>query len=59
MRVADFSFDLPEELIARFPQKERSESRLLKVDGNSGATSHHIFKDIIDFIEPGDSVDLQ
>ncbi|WP_105200140.1 tRNA preQ1(34) S-adenosylmethionine ribosyltransferase-isomerase QueA [Pseudoalteromonas sp. T1lg10] len=54
MRVADFSFDLPEELIARFPQKERSQSRLLKVDGNSGATSHHIFKDIIDFIEPGD-----
>ncbi|MEO2267962.1 tRNA preQ1(34) S-adenosylmethionine ribosyltransferase-isomerase QueA [Pseudoalteromonas pernae] len=54
MRVADFSFDLPEELIARFPQKERSESRLLKVDGNTGETSHHIFKDIIDFIEPGD-----
>lgn len=54
MRVADFSFDLPEELIARFPQKERSESRLLKVDGNSGETSHHIFKDIIEFIEPGD-----
>ncbi|WP_105187905.1 tRNA preQ1(34) S-adenosylmethionine ribosyltransferase-isomerase QueA [Pseudoalteromonas sp. T1lg48] len=54
MRVADFSFDLPEELIARYPQKERSQSRLLKVDGNSGTTSHHIFKDIIDFIEPGD-----
>ncbi|KJY97811.1 MULTISPECIES: tRNA preQ1(34) S-adenosylmethionine ribosyltransferase-isomerase QueA [Pseudoalteromonas] len=54
MRVADFSFELPEELIARFPQKERSQSRLLKVEGNSGNTTHHIFKDIIDFIEPGD-----
>ena len=54
MRVADFSFDLPEELIARFPMQERSQSRLLKLDGNSGEIKDHIFKDILSFLEPGD-----
>ena len=54
MRVSDFYFDLPDELIARYPQKERSASRLLKLDGNSGEFSHHHFKDVLDFVNEGD-----
>ena len=54
MKVADFSFDLPDELIARYPQAERSSSRLLTVDGSSGERRHRQFKDIVSLIEPGD-----
>lgn len=54
MKVADFSFDLPDNLIARYPQAERSASRLLTVDGVSGALEHRQFKDIVGLIEPGD-----
>ncbi|MBD1582036.1 tRNA preQ1(34) S-adenosylmethionine ribosyltransferase-isomerase QueA [Pseudoalteromonas sp. S16_S37] len=54
MRVADFSFELPDELIARHPKKERSSSRLLALDGNSGEISHKIFTDILDFLQPND-----
>lgn len=54
MKVADFSFDLPDELIARYPQAERSASRLLTVDGISGERQHRQFKDIVSLIEPGD-----
>ncbi|CCQ11065.1 S-adenosylmethionine:tRNA ribosyltransferase-isomerase [Pseudoalteromonas luteoviolacea B = ATCC 29581] len=54
MRVADFSFELPDELIARFPMQERSSSRLLVLDGETGTLAHKVFKDILDFIEPND-----
>ena len=54
MLVADFRFDLPDELIARFPKAQRTDSRLLKLDGNDGALSHHQFNQVIDFIGPGD-----
>ncbi|NOU52743.1 tRNA preQ1(34) S-adenosylmethionine ribosyltransferase-isomerase QueA [Pseudoalteromonas sp. JBTF-M23] len=54
MRVADFSFELPDELIARHPKKERSSSRLLALDGNSGEISHKVFTDILDFLQPND-----
>lgn len=54
MQVKDFYFDLPEELIASFPLEERSASRLLSVDGNSGELAHGMFKDVLDLIEPGD-----
>lgn len=54
MRVADFSFDLPDELIARFPKEERTSSRLLKMNGDTGEIAHHVFSDIIDFITPND-----
>ncbi|WP_133406334.1 tRNA preQ1(34) S-adenosylmethionine ribosyltransferase-isomerase QueA [Parashewanella tropica] len=54
MRVADFSFDLPDELIARYPTKERTASRLLTLDGNSGEVHDKCFTDLIDFIEAGD-----
>ncbi|MCL1077009.1 tRNA preQ1(34) S-adenosylmethionine ribosyltransferase-isomerase QueA [Parashewanella spongiae] len=54
MRVADFSFDLPDELIARYPTEQRSASRLLTLDGNTGQISDKQFNDLSDFIQPGD-----
>ncbi len=54
MRVSDFHFDLPDDLIARYPAQERSTSRLLVVDSESGQPVHRTFRDIIDYIEPGD-----
>lgn len=56
MQVSDFSFQLPEQLIARHPKAERSSSRLLAMNKATGALSHHIFKQIIDFIQPNDLV---
>ncbi|RZM81506.1 tRNA preQ1(34) S-adenosylmethionine ribosyltransferase-isomerase QueA [Pseudoalteromonas rubra] len=56
MRVADFSFELPDELIARHPKKERSSSRLLTLDGNTGELQHKVFKDIVDLINPEDLI---
>ncbi|MFD1384909.1 tRNA preQ1(34) S-adenosylmethionine ribosyltransferase-isomerase QueA [Rhodanobacter aciditrophus] len=54
MRVSDYRFELPEELIARYPMPERTASRLLKLDGPSGALSHNTFTDVLDFVEAGD-----
>lgn len=54
MQVADFHFDLPEHLIAKSPKKERSSSKLMVLDGNSGDVSHKVFSDIIELVEPGD-----
>ncbi|WP_391089253.1 tRNA preQ1(34) S-adenosylmethionine ribosyltransferase-isomerase QueA [Vibrio sp. NH-UV-68] len=56
MQVSDFHFDLPDELIARYPQPERTASRLLQLDGNSGALQDGTFTDILDQVEPGDLV---
>ena len=54
MNVSDFHFDLPDELIARYPLKERSASRLLSLDGLSGQTRHLKFTDLPDLLQPGD-----
>ncbi|ATM75092.1 tRNA preQ1(34) S-adenosylmethionine ribosyltransferase-isomerase QueA [Serratia fonticola] len=54
MRVADFSFELPESLIARYPQPERSGCRLLQLDGPSGGLTHGVFTDLLDNLEAGD-----
>lgn len=54
MRVTDFSFDLPESLIARYPLSERRASRLLVLDGVTGALEHHQFVDVLDYVQPGD-----
>ena len=54
MRRTDFSYDLPPELIAQHPLPERSGSRLLFLDGPTGATSHHSFSEFPDFIGPDD-----
>lgn len=54
MNVSDFYFDLPDELIARYPLKERSASRLLNLDGLSGTVSHRQFADLPELLQPGD-----
>jgi len=54
MRVADFSFDLPEELIARYPKADRTASRLMAMDGNTGHIEDLNFLNIIDKLMPGD-----
>jgi S-adenosylmethionine:tRNA ribosyltransferase-isomerase len=54
MRVADFHFDLPDALIARHPLAERRSSRLLVLDGESGALAHRQFADLLECLRPGD-----
>lgn len=54
----DFYYDLPEELIAQDPLSDRSSSRLLKLDKNTGEFTHHVFKEITDFLNPGDCLVL-
>ena len=51
---SDFYFDLPEELIAQDPLEDRSSSRLLVLDKNTGNVQHHIFRDILDYLNEGD-----
>lgn len=58
MKKKDFDFYLPEELIAQDPLLDRSSSRLLILDKETGRTEHKIFKDIIDYIRPGDCLVL-
>lgn len=54
MRVSDFAFDLPEELIARYPKSDRTASRLMTVDGNTGAIDNGQFGDVLDKLNKGD-----
>ncbi|MBE4580316.1 tRNA preQ1(34) S-adenosylmethionine ribosyltransferase-isomerase QueA [Vibrio navarrensis] len=56
MQVSDFHFDLPDELIARYPQPERTASRLLQLNGNTGEVKDGTFKDVLDLVQPGDLV---
>ena len=58
MKKKDFDFYLPEELIAQDPLDDRSSSRLLVLDKESGQILHKIFKDIIDYLQPGDCLVL-
>lgn len=58
LSTADYYFDLPEELIAQDPMEKRDECRLLVVDKKTGDVSHHIFSEIIDYLEPGDCLVL-
>ncbi|MCD8215129.1 MAG: tRNA preQ1(34) S-adenosylmethionine ribosyltransferase-isomerase QueA [Clostridiales bacterium] len=54
MKTSDFYYELPPELIAQRPLSDRSASRLLVLDKNSGKTEHRIFKDIKEYLNPGD-----
>lgn len=54
MKREDFYFELPEELIAQDPLEDRSGSRLLVLDKETGKTEHHIFKEIVNYLEEGD-----
>ena len=54
MKTSDFYYDLPEELIAQDPLEDRSASRLMVLDKNTGKIQHHIFKEIVHYLNPGD-----
>ena len=54
MKVSDFNYDLPKELIAQVPIKDRDESRLMVLDRKNKTIENKIFKDIIDYLNPGD-----
>ncbi len=58
MTVEEFNYDLPEELIAQTPLKKRDESRLMVLDKDTGAIEHQHFKNIISYLEPGDTLVL-
>lgn len=58
MKTSDFYFDLPEELIAQVPIKERDRSRLLILDKETGKIQHRIFKDILNYLNKGDCLVL-
>ena len=54
MNVSEFNYNLPEELIAQIPIKNRDQSRLMILDRENETIEHKIFKDIIDYLKPGD-----
>jgi len=58
LRRSDYYYDLPKELIAQDPLEDRSSSRLLVVNRETGEYTHKIFKDIIEYINPGDCLVL-
>ena len=53
MNVHDFYYELPKELIAQDPLEDRSASRLLVLDKNTGQMEHDYFKNILSYLNPG------
>ncbi len=58
LKKSDFNFELPQELIAQDPLEERTSSRLLVLDRRTGAVSHHVFREITSYLQPGDCLVL-
>ena len=58
LSTADYFFDLPQELIAQDPMEKRDECKLLVLDKETGEVEHHIFSEIINYLEPGDCLVL-
>lgn len=54
MKVADFNYELPKELIAQHPYDKRDEARLMVLNKNEESIKHKVFKDVIDYLNPGD-----
>ena len=54
LKVADFDYDLPESLIAQTPVEPRDSSRLLALDRKTGKLNHRVFREIVDYLQPGD-----
>lgn len=54
MKLSQFKFHLPDELIAEHPMPERDACRMMVVDRKTGEISHHIFKEILDYFDDGD-----
>ena len=58
MKTSDFYYDLPEELIAQTPIRQRDTSRLMTLDRKTGAVEHHHFYELVDYLNPGDCLIL-
>lgn len=58
LKKSDFYFELPEELIAQDPLEDRASSRLLVLEKETGKTEHHVFRDILQYLVPGDCLVL-
>ncbi|MGO1044689.1 tRNA preQ1(34) S-adenosylmethionine ribosyltransferase-isomerase QueA [Clostridioides difficile] len=58
MKTSDFKFDLPQELIAQVPIEDRASSRLMVLDKETGEIEHKVFRDIIEYLSPGDCLVL-
>ena len=58
MKLSQFKFTLPRELVADYPAKNRDESRLMVIDRKTGTIEHKLFKDILDYFEDGDAMIL-
>lgn len=58
LKKSDFYFDLPEELIAQDPLEDRSSSRLLVLNKETGEVEHHVFREIVNYLKPGDCLVL-
>ena len=58
MRLKDFDFDLPKELIAQYPSEARDASRLLAIDRRTGKCEHRVFSDLLSYLGRGDLVVL-
>ena len=54
MKLSDFSFDLPDELIAEYPSDNRDEAKLMVIHRETGKIEHKLFKDIINYFSEGD-----
>ena len=54
MLVSDYSYELPEERIAKFPPKERGSTRLLVLHRDDGKMQDSYYRDLVDFLQPGD-----
>ena len=58
MKVSDFDYELPKELIAQEPAKIRDSCRLMILHGKDGSIEHKVFSDITDYLRPGDCLVL-
>ena len=56
MKLSQFEFDLPNDLIAEFPSDQRDESRLMVVHRDTGKIEHRVFKDVLEYFEDGDTM---
>ncbi|NRA12452.1 MAG: S-adenosylmethionine:tRNA ribosyltransferase-isomerase, partial [Crocinitomicaceae bacterium] len=54
MKLSQFNFELPEELIAEYPTENRDESRMMVIHRKTGKIEHKLFKDVINYIDEGD-----
>ena len=55
MKLSNFTYDLPKELLAEYPSDQRDESRLMVLHRDSNKIEHKLFKDVIDYFNDGDS----